>query len=59
MIHNQMSHNQAKKWVPCFIYRAAIDFKKSKKYFKGHFDLFEDEKDGRKHFFNFLELFNK
>ena len=31
MIHNQMSHNQAKNWVLSLIYRAAIDFKKSKK----------------------------
>ena len=31
MIHNQMSHNQAKNWVLNLIYRAAIDFKKSKK----------------------------
>ena len=31
MIHNQMSHNQAKKWVLSLVYRAAIDFKKSKK----------------------------
>ena len=34
MIHNQMSHNQAKKWVLSLIYRAAIDFKKSKKKMK-------------------------
>ena len=31
MIHTQMSHNQAKNWVHSLIYRAAIDFKKSKK----------------------------
>ena len=30
MIHNQMSHNKAKNWVLSLIYRAAIDFRKSK-----------------------------
>ena len=34
MIHNQMSHNEAKKWVLSLIYRAAIDFKKFKKNLK-------------------------
>ena len=34
MIHNQMSHNQAKNWVLSLIYRAAIDFKKFKKNLK-------------------------
>ena len=29
-----MSHNQAKNWVLSFIYRAAVDFKKSKKKLK-------------------------
>ena len=31
MVHNHMSHNQAKKWVLSWIYRAATDFEKSKK----------------------------
>ena len=31
MVHNRMSHNQAKKWVLSWIYRAATDFEKSKK----------------------------
>ena len=31
MIHNQMSHTQPKNLVLSLIYRAAIDFKKSKK----------------------------
>ena len=34
MIHNQMSHNQAKNGVFSLIYRAAIDFKNSKKNWK-------------------------
>ena len=59
MIHNQMSHNQAKNgYLVLYIGQQSI-LKSPKKYFKGHFDLFEDEKDGRKHFFNFLEFFNK
>ena len=31
MVHNHMSHNQAKKWVLSWIYRVATDFEKSKK----------------------------
>ena len=34
MIHNHMSHNQVKKWVLSFIYRAAIYLKCPKKFFK-------------------------
>ena len=34
MIHNQMSHTQPKNLVLSLIYRAAIDFKKSKKNWK-------------------------
>ena len=33
MIHNHMSHNQAKKWALSLIYRVALDFEKSKKKF--------------------------
>ena len=53
MIHNHMSHNQAKNGY-LVLYRAAIDFEMSKKIFqKAIIDLFEDKKDRRKHFLIF------
>ena len=48
MIHNQMSHNQAKKWVLNLVYRAAIDFKKLKK---------KIESTGPRYFLNVKKLF--
>ena len=45
MNHDQMSHNQAKKWVLSFIYRAAVDLKKSKKKLKPHNELISQSGD--------------
>ena len=50
MIHNQMSHNEAKNWVLSLIYRAAIDFKKIQK---------KIESTGSRYFLNVIFFFKE